>query len=306
MRIIYLGTPEFAVAPLSEIIKCSFAEVVAVVCNRDKPMGRKMVLTAPPVKVFADEHNIPVLQYNKIRNEGVEDIRALKPDLMITCAFGQILSRELIDIPKKGVINIHASLLPLYRGASPINYAILNGETETGITIMKTDVGIDTGDIILQLKTSIGKDENACELANKLSLLGAEAIKKALLLIEKGKAIFTPQNEEFASYSKMIKKGDTQIDFNMTAGKVVNFVRAFAPNPATYTYLNGQPFKVYKAEISKDKGKAGAVLKADSELVVGTSDCAVRLLTVQKAGGKVMSDTEFLRGNKLVVGEKLG
>ena len=148
MKIVFLGTPDFAVKPLKAITETP-DEVIAVVCNKDKPVGRKKILTFPPIKELANSLGIPVFQYDKIRVEGVEDMKKLQPDLMVTCAFGQILSQEIIDIPKLGVINIHASLLPAYRGASPIHYAILNGETETGVSIMKMDVGIDTGDILL-------------------------------------------------------------------------------------------------------------------------------------------------------------
>ena len=157
MRIVYLGTPDFAVKPLEALLNLNNCEIIAVVTNRDKPVGRKQVLTPPPVKTVALQNNIPCFQYDKIRIEGISDLKNLSPDIMITCAFGQILSQEILDIPKYGVINIHASLLPKYRGASPIHYAILNGDTETGITIMKTDIGIDTGDIILQKSINIGE-----------------------------------------------------------------------------------------------------------------------------------------------------
>ena len=188
MKIVYLGTPNFAVAPLMRLIESKKNNIVAVVTNNDKPVGRKGIITPPPVKVLAQKYNIPVYQYDKIRVEGVEDLKNLKPDIMITCAFGQILSKEILDIPRFGVMNIHASLLPKYRGASPIHYAILNGETETGITIMKTDVGIDTGDILISEKIKIGDAETCGELFDRLSNLGADLIEKALDLILDGSA----------------------------------------------------------------------------------------------------------------------
>lgn len=306
MRIVFLGTPDFAVAPLKAVFDYKNAEIVGVVCNRDKPVGRKKILTPPPVKVWAEQNGIPVFQYDKIRKEGVNDMKALKPDLMITCAFGQILSQELIDIPKLGVINIHASLLPRYRGASPVNYAVLNGERETGITIMKTDIGIDTGDILLQKKLLIGERETAGELFDRLSDLGAQAIIEALPLIESGKAVFVKQDGEKASYTKMIKKENAEIDFNDSAERVVNTVRAFNPSPIAYTYLNGEPFKVYDAEIADGAGEPSIVIKADKELIVATGNGAVKLLVVQKTGGKAMPAADFLRGAKLSSGVKLG
>ena len=306
MRIVYLGTPDFAVAPLKAIVGYKSAEVVGVVCNKDKPVGRKKILTPPPVKVVAEEMGIPVFQYDKIRKEGAEDMRALKPDLMITCAFGQILSQEIIDIPELGVINIHASLLPAYRGASPINYALLFGEKETGITIMRTDIGIDTGDILLQKKLSIGEKETAGELFDRLSVCGAEAITQALPLIENGTAVYRKQNEAEATFTKIIKKEDAEIDFSESSERVVNKVRAFNPAPVAYTFFNGELFKVYEAQAVCGSGQAGTIIKADKELVVATGDGAVRLSVVQKAGGKAMKDSDFLRGAKLSVGERFG
>lgn len=306
MRIVYLGTPDFAVAPLKAVFDYKNAEIVGVVCNRDKPVGRKKILTPPPVKVWAEQNGIPVFQYDKIRNEGINDMKALKPDLMITCAFGQILSQELIDIPNLGVINIHASLLPRYRGASPVNYAVLNGERETGITIMRTDIGIDTGDIILQKKLLIGERETAGELFDRLSVLGSQAIIEALPLIESGKAVFIKQSDADASYTKMIKKENAEINFNDSAERVVNTVRAFNPSPIAYTYLNGEPFKVYDAEITFGSGEPATVIKADKELIVATGNGAVKLLVVQKTGGKAMPAADFLRGAKLSSGVKLG
>ncbi len=306
MRIVYLGTPEFAVKPFAAVVGYERAEVVAAVCNPDRPVGRKQILTAPPVKVFAESEGIPVFQYGKIRKEGVADMLALKPDLMITCAFGQILSQEILDIPRLGVINIHASLLPAYRGASPINYAIKNGEKETGITVMKTDIGIDTGDVLLYKKIKIGDTETAGELSERLSETGAVAIKEALDLIADGNAKFVKQDESRATLTKIIKKEDAHIDFGDLSENVVNFVRAFNPAPVAFAYLRGEPFKIYKAEKAEGAvGAAGVVLKTDGELLVGTKDGAVRLLSVQKAGGKRMDAADFLRGGNIAVGDGL-
>lgn len=302
MRIVYLGTPDFAVKPLINLINDKRFEIVGVVTNCDKPVGRKQILTPPPVKVVALENNIPVYQYNKIRIEGVEDLIALKPDLMITCAFGQILSQEILDIPKFGVINIHASLLPLYRGASPIHYAILNGEQKTGITIMKTDIGIDTGDILLKKEISILPNETCGELFERLSDLGASAIIEGLDLIISNNAKFYPQDNEKATYSKIIKKELARIDWPKSAVEINNQIRAFNPAPIAYTTLNGEFFKIYEAEVVDLSGKAGEIISSEKELVIGCGSGALSLKKVQKPGGKPLLISDFLRGNKLEIG----
>lgn len=305
MRVVFLGTPDFSVLPLKAVAEMKDVDVVAVVCNKDKPVGRKQILTAPPVKITAETLGIPVFQYDKIRVEGVEDLKRLAPDLMITCAFGQILSQEILDIPKLGVINIHASLLPKYRGASPIHYAILNGEKQTGITIMKTDIGIDTGDIILQKTLEIAENETCGELFSRLSVLGAESVVEAITLIAENKAVFIKQDDEKATFTKIIKKEQAHIDWTKSSEQIVNIIRAFNPAPVAFTLLNGEPFKIYTAEKSELKGEAGRVLGSDKKIIVGTGDGSVSLIKVCKAGGKPMSAADFLRGNALHVGTEL-
>ncbi len=302
MRIVYLGTPDFAVKPFEKIFSMENMEIVAVVTNKDKPVGRKQILTAPPVKVKAEEFGVPVLQYSKIRLEGVEDLKSLTPDLMITCAFGQILSQEILDIPKYGVINIHASLLPKYRGASPINYAILNGEKTTGITVMKTDIGIDTGDMIYKREIAIGEEETAGELFCRLSVLGAECIEKVLIDLLNGKVTLEKQVDSEATYTKIIKKEMAKIDFNKSASEVVNQIRAFNPSPVAYTFYNGEIFKIYKARETEETGTPGTVIQSDKRLVVACGEGAVELLKVQKCGGKPLEIKDFLAGNKLPLG----
>ena len=304
MRIIYLGTPDFAVEPLKKLIENGY-NVVAVVTNKDKPVGRKQILTAPPVKQFALEKNIKVFQYDKIRVEGVEELKALTPDIMITCAFGQILSKEILDIPKYGVINIHASILPKYRGASPIHFAILNGEKTTGITIMKTNEGVDTGDVIYQEEIEIKENETCGELFDRLSILGANCLIKTLPSIFENTAKYVPQDDDKATFSKIIRKELAKIDWNDTAKNIVNKVRAFNPSPVAFATFENNPFKIYSAEISSMQGNVGQILKADKELIIGCADTSVSLKVVQKAGGKMMNITDFLRGTKLVVGEEL-
>lgn len=311
MKIVYLGTPEFAVLPLKRLAE-SGAEIVAAVCNKDKPVGRKKILTAPPVKVAAEALGIPVFQYEKIRAEGAEDLKRLAPDLIITCAFGQILSKEILDIPPLGTLNIHGSLLPAYRGASPVQTAILNGETETGITVMRTEVGVDTGDILLQEKLAIGKEETAGELFERLSVLGAEAILKAVKLVAEGKAVFTPQDETKVTKTGMIDKAAAFVDFNDGATNIVNKIRAFNPSPICHTLFLGEPLKIYRARVAEipeeevKKFSAGEVIKADKTLIVKAANGAAELLSVQKAGGKVMNIADFLRGNPVKAGTVLG
>lgn len=303
MNIVYLGTPDFAVLPLIKLIENNY-NVVAVVTNKDKPVGRKGIITPPPVKVVATQHNIPVYQYDKIRVEGVEDLKKLNPDLMITCAFGQILSEEILSIPRFGVVNIHASLLPKYRGASPIHYAILNGETKTGITIMKTDVGVDTGDIITIQTVDIGEKETCGQLFERLSVIGADLIVKTLPSILDGTAVYQKQNDLEATYTKIFNKKDAMIDWCDSARSIYNKIRAFNPAPIAYCLLNGEPFKIFEAEVKDLTGEAGCVISAENELIIACGDKAVSLLRVQKAGGKAMDIKDFLRGNKFSKGER--
>ena len=305
MKIVYMGTPEFAVAPLKNLIDHGY-NVCAVVTNPDRPVGRKQILTAPPVKVYAESVGIKVFQYEKIRKEGVSDLKGLAPDVVITCAFGQILSQEILDIPAIGVFNIHASILPKYRGASPISAAILHGETETGVTVMKTDAGIDTGDVLLCEKIAIEKDDNLKTLSDKLSLLGAELIVKALKKIERGDYPLTKQDESLASYSKMIKKEDALILWNDTAENIVNKIRAFNPAPVAYTLYKGEPFKIYSAAAVDFKGETGKAYHANGGLLVACTGGAVLLKTVRKAGGKAMDIRDFLRGNDIPEGTEFG
>lgn len=304
-----MGTPDFSVAPLKKIVEEGKHEVIAVCTNPDKPTGRKQVLTACPVKVYAQSVGIPVYQYKRIREEGVEDLKRLAPDIIVTCAFGQILSAEIIGIPKSGVINIHASLLPKYRGASPIHYAILNGETKTGITIMKTDVGIDTGDIIEKCEIEIFPEETCGELFDRLSSLGSEMIGGVLDGIDAGVVGFTKQDDSQATYSKIIKKEDAVIDFNKDAKSIVNLVRAFNPSPVAYAFLDGQPLKIYKASVGKTVENGddfGRVVSIEGgKIEVACNGGTVCIESLQKSGGKMMPAKDFLNGNKDILGKSL-
>ena len=307
MRIVFLGTPDFAVKPLEAIIN-SRHEVLAVVTQPDKPVGRKGIITPCDVKVFAQSKGVKTLSYNKIRLEGVEDLKALNPDIMVTCAYGQILSKEILEIAKHGVINIHASLLPKYRGSAPIQWAIINGEKQTGVTIMQTDVGVDTGDIIKAVSLDILETETAGELFDRLSELGAKTIVSVLDDIENGNITKTKQDEAKATHVGMLKKEDGKLDFNKSTLDIINLIRGLNPWPIAFTYLKGKTLKVYSASQVDGSGKAGEVLFADVKngLIVATGDGAIKINELQLEGSKKMTARDFLVGNKLEKGEVLG
>lgn len=303
MKIVFLGTPDFAVNAL-EAINNSKHQILAVVTQPDRPFGRKAVITPCAVKQKAIELGLKTLSYEKIRLEGVEDLKALNPDIMVTCAFGQILSSEILNIAKHGVINIHASLLPKYRGSAPIQYSVINGDKKTGVTIMQTDVGVDTGDILMQKEIDILPDETAGELFERLSLLGAEIITKALDDIESGNITSIPQNETLATHVKMLSKKDGEIDFSKPAIEIKNLVRGLNPWPIAYTYFGDKTLKVYKAEVSPLIGNVGEVLSLDNGITIGTGENSITLLEVQLEGSKKMPAKDFLLGHKISVGYK--
>ena len=304
MKIVFAGTPDFAVAPLKNIIENGY-EVVGVITQQDKPQGRKAILTSPPVKMFALEKGIPVLQPEKIRDE-IDGIKGLGGELLVTCAYGQILSREIIDICKHGIINIHGSLLPKYRGASPIQSAVINGEQTTGITIMQTEEGIDSGDILATFETPIGETETSADLFARLSLLGAKHICSTLDLIESGKIIPKKQDESQATVVKTIKKEDALIDFSKDATTVKNLINGMNPWPVAFTYFNGKKIKFFKAKAVDGVGQIGEVITADRRLTVACGKGAVDIFSLQEEGGKAMAVTAYLNGRKLKVGDLLG
>lgn len=312
MKIVFAGTPEFAVAPLKGLIDGGF-EVVGVITQADKPQGRKGILTPPPVKSLAAEYGIPVLQPSKIREE-VDFVKGLGGDMLVTCAYGQILTQEILDLFPKGVWNIHAGLLPKYRGASPIQSCILAGEKETGVCIMKTELGLDCGDILLVEKTQIGEGETYGELSNRLSLLGAELLIKALKRLESGEYTLTPQGEEGVQIVRKIGKEHAKIDFRKSAEEIVNLVRAMNPAPVAFADLEGQKINVYRAEVGVLTDGEQEVLKlaefgevlSDSPkrgLLVKCLDGALKLTEVQAAGGKRMGGGDFLNGRKARKGQ---
>ena len=310
MKILFAGTPDFAVAPLKNLIENGF-DVVGVVTQEDKPQGRKGVLTPPPVKTVALSLGLPVFQPRKIR-ENVAELKAFGADVLVTCAYGQILTQEVLDCFPLGVWNIHAGLLPFYRGASPIQSCISAGETETGVSVMKTELGLDTGDILCVEKTQIGETETYGELSDRLSLIGASLIVTALNRLKSGDYTLTKQGEAGARTVRKIGKEQAKIDFAKTAKEIVNLVRASNPAPVAYTATANGILNVYlaeKAEWTEDcfGAKCGEVLSDSPKkgLVVKCGDGAVRLLEVQAAGGKRMKGSDFLNGRKVQKGQVL-
>lgn len=313
MKIVFMGTPDFSAVVLEKLN--SVYPVSAVVTGLDKPVGRGYNLAPSPLKVKAIELGIPVLQYAKVSREGLDDIRALQPDIIVTAAFGQILSDAFLAIPKFAVLNVHASLLPKYRGSSPIQWSIINGDEKTGITIMKTVKAVDAGDVLLEKETEIGKKETAGELFDRLAKLGGEAIVEAISLVECGKATFTLQDESKVTHCSMINKGDGLVDFSKTAKEIDCFVRGMTPWPSAYTHIGEktvkifdvekvEPFDLQKSNEQFENAKFGEVVLADKNhgLIVKVADGFIRLHVIQLEGSKRMDDTQFLLGRKIDVG----
>lgn len=308
MNVIFMGTPEFAVPVLESIINSDKHKVVAAVTQPDRPVGRKAVITPPPVKVAAAAHGLPIFQFEKIRDGGAETLKNLNADIMVTCAYGQILTQEIIDVCKYGIINVHASLLPKYRGAAPIQYAVINGESKTGVTFMKTAVGLDTGDIISAYETPVNENETAGELAERLSAIGAEHICSVLTSLENGSATFTPQNDAEACIVKTIKKEQAEIDFSRSADEVKRFILGMNPSPIAYAFNKGKKVKIYRALscVGEFSGKDGEVLQADKKLIVKCGSGAIEITEIQEEGGKKLTAREFSSGRKIAVGDILG
>ena len=302
MKIIFLGTPEFAV-PVLEKINSSNHQVVGVVCQCDKPSGRGNKMVAPAVKIKALELGLPVFQFEKIRRDGVDVLKNLNADIMVTAAYGQILSQEIIDICPKGIINVHGSLLPKYRGASPIQMALINGEEKTGVTIMQTDVGIDTGDMLLWDECKIEDCDTYGTLTEKLSVLGANLCEIALDLIESGDAKFIKQDNGNATHTKMFKKEDTIINFNKTAKEIVNLVRGLNPNPVSVFYINEQSYKVWQARAIEHAGNEpnGTILEASSKkgFIVKCEGGAVEIVEMTAPNSKRMLAKAYLNGKQI-------
>lgn len=308
MKIVFMGTPDYAVNTLEALLK-SEHEIAAVFAQPDKPVGRKQILTPPPVKVCANEHNIPVFQPNTLRDgKALEILKEIAPDVIVVVAYGKILPKEILDLPKYGCVNGHASLLPKYRGASPIQWCIVCGEKETGITTMLMDEGMDTGDILETVTTKIGEEETAEELFDRLAPLSAELMITTLEKLQKGEITPIPQNHDEATYAPIIKKEMARLDFKKEATEIHNAVRGYYSWPCAFFMLGGKRIKVISAKIGdKTNRAAGTVIGNNDELIIacgkGTS---IRLLTVQPEGSKAMTSKQMLCGNRIPLGTVVG
>ena len=303
MRIVFMGTPEFAVPSLEKLISEGH-EVAAVFTQPDRPKGRGNKMAAPPVKECAMRHGIPVFQPEKIRRDGIEELKQLAPELCVTAAFGQILSQEILDIPPRGNINVHASLLPKHRGSAPIAYAILQGDPLAGVTTMMMDQGIDTGDMLMKAETAIGDTETCAELTERLSRLGAELLAETIRRMEAGTLARTPQNEAMMTYDPMLNKGMGEADFSRTAAEVKGQINGLNPWPCVSIPFGEGRLKLMRAGLEEGWGKPGQVLAADPKhgLVIACGEGAVRILELQAPGGKKMSAEDYLRGHGIPVG----
>lgn len=307
MRIVFMGTPEFAVPSMKALIDAGH-QIIGVFTQPDKPQGRKMLLTPPPVKVLAETENIPVYQPMSLKNpEQAKLLEELNPDAIVVAAYGKMLPKAVLDIPKYGCINVHASLLPKYRGAAPIQAAILNGDEKTGVTTQLMGEECDKGDILLMESTAIGPDENAQTLTTRLSQLGAGLIVRTLEAIQSGTVQPVAQNEEESSHVSLISKKMSPIDWNRPAQEIHNQVRALFPWPCASSEIHGRRLKIYRSRLTDDQvGEPGLILPEKDEFIVCCGNgTALELLEVQSEGGKKMSGCDYLHGHQ-AQGLKLG
>ena len=303
LRTVFMGTPDFALQTLQGLIDAG-CKMVGVYTQPDRPKGRGKQLAAPPVKELAQKYDIPVYQPLKLRQpEAVAELEALAPDLIVVVAYGQILPKSVLEIPAHGCINVHASLLPKYRGAAPINKAIIDGETETGITTMYMDVGLDTGDMLVKKTLAIGPEETAGELHDRLASLGRETMEETLRRLCAGTLQREVQDDEQSTYASMMKKEDGRIDWNRSAQEIHNHVRGLDPWPGAYTTLNGELLKLAETSPEAAEGLAGTVIAADKNGVcVACGSGSLRIQQLQLAGRKRLAAADFLRGCPLEAG----
>ncbi|MBE5735015.1 MAG: methionyl-tRNA formyltransferase [Clostridiales bacterium] len=315
MKIIYMGTPQFAV-PCLRALADSRHEVVAVITQPDKATGRSNKLQESPVKMLAKEYGYDIYQFNKIRLEGVDTIKELDADIIVTCAYGQILNKEILYAKKYGVINVHGSILPRYRGASPIQSAIINGDKTTGITILQSGIGIDDGPIITTSELQILDNETYGELSDRLSHLGAETLLRALDMIENGTAKMIEQDETMATHCTMFKSDYGKINFNNNAKDIVNMIHGLNPSPVAFTYINDNRYKLYNAHIVEEcevsqilanlDANPGDVVVAKSKagLIIKARDKYVSIDRLQAENGKILEAKDLLNSGKIKVGDR--
>ncbi len=308
-RLLFMGTPEFAVPSLKILIDNGYP-VVGVTTQPDKPKGRGQRLQSSPVKELAEEHGLLVLQPEQVRDETFLQIfRGLNPDLVVVAAFGQILPGEILERPRLGCLNVHPSLLPKYRGAAPLNWTLIRGEKTTGVTIMMMDAGVDTGDIILQEETPVREGETCDGLHDRLAIMGADLLRKAVGQIEGGTAVRTPQDHRQATHAPRLKKEDGRIDWGRDAAAIVNFIRGLAATPGAYTTLGGKVLKIFRAEAeagpeAEAVGQTGEATRKGLPITAGKG--CVYLQDVQLEGKNRMNIQDFLRGHRLPPHTRLG
>ena len=306
MRIVFMGTPDFAVPSLQALIDAGH-DVCAVYTQPDKPQGRKQILTAPPVKTLALEHDIPVFQPNTLKNEDEQArLRELAPEVIIVVAYGKLLPKAVLDIPPHGCINVHGSLLPRWRGADPIQWAVIAGDEMAGVTTMQMAEGLDTGDMLLTYETKVGEKETAGELFDRLAQSGAELLTQTLVKLDE--ITPRPQDDAQSCYAHMLDKQMAVIDWSKSAHEIDCLIRGLNPWPIALTTLSGERLKVFAAEKAAGNGEPGTVLEADPKkgLTVACGEGALKLIEIQLVGGKRMKATDFLRGHVIEVGTKLG
>ncbi|MCL5020955.1 MAG: methionyl-tRNA formyltransferase [Bacteroidetes bacterium] len=300
MKIVFMGTPEFAVPSLRALVNSGY-EIAAVVTNPDEPQGRGLKVLAPAIKDAANELGLPVVQVAALKEPGFADtLNDISPDLIVVVAF-RILPKEIFTIPKLGTFNLHASLLPRYRGAAPINWAIVDGESETGVTTFFLDEKVDTGRIILQKKTTIGTDETAGELAGRLSAIGSDAVVETVKIIEGGRVQVIEQDGALASRAPKISKEDCLIEWSKPAGEVHNFIRGFSPEPAAFSYMKGKLLKLFKTKRTgvSATDQPGEISVVNGRLFVACADEKLEVLELQLEGKKKLDAREFVRGARI-------
>ncbi len=306
MKAVFMGTPEFALPCLDALLDAGHT-VCGVFTQPDKPKGRGYALTPPPVKIRAEELGLPVYQPAGVRDgAALEILRSLSPDIIVVVAYGKILPEEILRLPRYGCLNVHASLLPRHRGASPIQWAIVSGDRESGVTTMRMDIGMDTGDIYETAALPIGEEETAEQLHDRLSALGAKLLVSTLSGLEAGTLSPHPQPEEGVTYAPIIKKEMGLLDFTKPAAELYNLVRGFYPWPGTYTFLEGKRLRVLSARAVAEAGEVGRLTLSDGRMLVGCKEGSLELLEIQPEGKKRMPAAAFLQGCHLANGTKLG
>ena len=306
MRVVFMGTPDFAVPSLQKLLDAGF-EVCAVYTQPDKPKGRGHKLQAPPVKELALRHEIPVFQPASLRKEEVQqELKSFQPDVIVVVAYGKILPKAVLDLPRLGCINVHGSLLPKYRGAAPIQWTVINGDGTGGVTTMFLGEGLDTGDMLLKAETPVGAEETAGQLFDRLKDLGADLLLETLEKLERGKLTPVPQNEEDATHAPMLSKELSVIDWSKPARELHDLIRGLNPWPSAYSYLDGKKLKIHASRVAEGSGEAGKAFSKDGNLLVYCGKDALELTEIQTENGKRMDGKSYLLGHPLNKDSRFG